>query len=333
METKKYDVFGIGSALMDILIEIDYNKFLEFDLKKGFFHLIDEGQSKVLLDKIKEYDVKIAPGGSSANTLYGIAILGGKVVFCGKVGKDDNGTIYEEKMVSSGVLPRLARSDKMTGHAITFITPDTERTFAVHLGASMELKKEDVFLEDLSQSKILHIEGYQLEENDLREVSINAMMFAKENGIKISIDLGDPGIVERNRADLLGMVKKYADIVFANEEESKALVGLEPLEALNEISKYTEIAIVKIGKKGSFIKKDDTIYEIKGYEASAVDTTGAGDMFAAGVLFGIIKGYDLKVSGHIGSYFASKVVGKIGARLNSIPKEELDELIKNVNKG
>jgi len=326
----KYDIFGIGSALMDFLIEVDNNHLLELNLKKGNFHLIDENHSKKLLEKIKSYNVKTAPGGSSANTLYGVALLGGNVVFCGKVGHDNHGNIYEEKMINAGMKPSLARSDKITGHAITFITPDTERTFAVHLGASMHLKKEDVFFEDLLQSKILHIEGYQLEDSQLRSVSLHAMQFAKKHNIKISIDVGDPGIVARNKADIKDMIKEYADIVFANEEEAKALTGLEPMEALNEISKLAETAIVKVGKKGSYIKKEGTIYEIPGYNAKAVDTTGAGDMFAAGVLYSISKGHNLKIAGHIGSYFASKVVEQIGARLEKINKKEVEELIKTL---
>lgn len=328
----KYNVFGIGSALMDFLIEVDHDELLEIDLKKGQFHLIAEEHSKKLLKKLEKYDVKTAPGGSSANTLYGIALLGGNVVFCGKVGKDEHGDIYEEKMLDGGVKHKIKRSEKITGHAITFITPDSERTFAVHLGASLHLEKEDVFFEDLKQSSILHIEGYQLEDKNLRDVSLHAMQFAKNNNIKISIDLGDSGIVSRNKKDIKDMINKYANIVFANEHEAKALTGLEPLEALNEIAKLTETAIVKIGKKGSYIKQGNKIYEIPGYKAKSIDTTGAGDMFAAGVLYGISQGHDLKISGHIGSYFAAKVVEKIGARLKEIDKKEVEELIRKIKK-
>lgn len=326
----KYDIFGIGSALMDFLIEVEHNELLEINLKKGQFHLIDEEHSKKLLKKLENYKVKTSPGGSSANTLYGAALLGSKVVFCGKVGKDEHGDIYEEKMLNSGVKHKIERSEKKTGHAITFITPDSERTFAVHLGAAMHLKKEDVFFEDLKQSKILHIEGYQLEDENLRDVSLHAMQFAKKKNMKISIDLGDQGIVSRNKSDIKHMIKNYANIVFANEDEAKALTGLEPLEALNEIAKLTEIAIVKVGKEGSFIKQGDIIHKIQGYKAKAIDTTGAGDMFAAGILYGISKGHDLKIAGNIGSYYAAKVVEQIGARLNNISQKETEELIKNI---
>jgi len=326
----KYDVFGIGSALIDFLVEVEDSELLELNLKKGQFHLINEEDSKKLLKKMEKHRVKISPGGSLANTLYGVATLGGSVVFCGKVGRDNHGDIYEGKMFESGIKPRLARSEKMTGHAITFITPDSERTFATHLGAALHLKKTDIFFEDLKQSRMLHIEGYQLEDEQLRYVSLQAMQFAKKHNIKISVDLGDPGIVARNKVDIEEMIEKYADIVFANEDEARALVDLEPLKALNDIAKLTEIAIVKLGKHGSYIKQGNTIHKIPGYEAKTVDTTGAGDMFAAGFLYGLCCDYDLEVCGHIGSYFAAKVVEQIGARLEYIDKKEIKELIKRI---
>ncbi len=326
----KYDIFGIGNALIDFLIEVNDDELLEFNLRKGQFHLINEENSKKLLTKIENYKVKISPGGSSANTLYGIAMLGGNVAFCGKIGRDNYGDIFKEKMFNSGVKPKLVRSEKVTGYAITFITPDSERTFAVYLGAALHLKKADIFFEDLRRSRILHIEGYQLEDEQLRQTSLYAMQFAKNHNIKISIDLGDSGIVDRNKADIKKIIEKYADIVFANKDEAKALVGLEPLEALNKIAKLTEIAIVKVGEYGSYIKKGNTIYKTPGYKAKAVDTTGAGDMFAAGVLYGICCNYDLKICGHIGSYFAAKVVEAIGARLEHIDQKEVEKLIKKV---
>ncbi len=317
--------------MIDFLIEVNDGELSEFNLRKGQFHLINGEDAKKLLAKITHYKVKILPGGSSANTLYGIAMLGGNVAFCGKIGRDNYGDVFQEKMCNSGVEPKLTRSEKATGYTITFITPDSERTFAVYLGAALHLKEADIFFEDLRCSRILHIEGYQLEDKQLRQTSLHAMRFAKNHSIKISIDLGDPGIIDRNKADIKKIIEEYADIVFANEDEAKALVGLKPLGALNEIAKLTEVAIVKVGKSGSYIKQDSIIYKIPGYKADAVDTTGAGDMFAAGVLYGICCHYDLKICGHIGSYFAAKIVERIGARLEHIDREEIKELIKMVS--
>lgn len=325
---KKYDVFGIGSALMDFLIEVDDNQLAEFDLKKGEMHLIDEEKSKELLNKLKHYNVKTAPGGSSANTLAGIAAFGGNVIFCGKVGKDKYGEIYEQKSNECGVCTQLKKEDgKMTGQAISFITPDSERTFATHLGAAIHLRQEDVFYEDIEHSKILHIEGYQLEDHELRKTSLKAMDVAKKHKTMISIDLADPGLVKRNLEDIKKIVKENASIVFANEEEAKEFTGKEnPAEALNELAKFCDIAIVKIGKDGSMIKKDDKIYIVSAVETKAVDTTGAGDMYAAGVLFGIAKNLPLERAGKLGSWAASKVVSQIGARLNICLKDQVDKI-------
>jgi sugar/nucleoside kinase (ribokinase family) len=260
--------------------------------------------------------------------LHGIALLGGNVVFCGKVGRDKHGDIYEEKIVQNGVKSNISRCDKsMTGHAITFITPEGERTFAVHLGAAINLQKEDVFFDDLKESKILHIEGYQLEDKNLREVSLHAMQFAKKNNVKISIDLADAGVVSRNKEDLRKIVKDYADIIFANEEEAYAFSGKKGTEALNEIAKISEMAIVKLGKDGSLVQKGKEICRIKGIKAKAVDTTGAGDMYAAGFLYGLCKGHDMMICGNLGSYFAAKVVEQVGARLDRINVKDVEGIV------
>ncbi len=315
---KKYDVFGIGSALMDFLIEMDENELLEMDLKKGEMHLIDEKKSKELLAKLKHY----------TNTLAGVAVLGGNAVFCGKVGKDTHGDIYEQKSADIGVCTRIKKHEtKMTGHAITFITPDSERTFATHLGAAMHIEKEDVFDEDIAQSRILHLEGFQLEDENMRKTLMHAVSVAKSNDTLVSLDLNDPALVKRNLESFRKIVNEHIDIVFANEGEAKAFSGKdEEEEALLELSSHCDYAIVKLGENGSLIKHKDTIHRIPAFKVNAVDTTGAGDMYAAGVLFGIAQGISLERAGKIGSWASSKVVSQIGARLNACLKDE----IKNI---
>ncbi|MBN2111571.1 adenosine kinase [Candidatus Woesearchaeota archaeon] len=325
---KKYDIFGIGSALMDFLIEVEDNVLVEMDMKKGEMHLIDEEKSKKMLEKLKDYKVRTAPGGSSANTLAGVASFGGSVVFCGKIGNDKYGEIYEQKSNECGVCTRLKKhAEKMTGHAISFITPDSERTFATHLGAAIHLKEEDIFDDDVAQSRILHIEGYQLEDPELRKTSLHAMNIARKNKTMISIDLSDPGLVKRNLEDLKKIIRENADIVFANESEAKAFTGKDSeMESLSEIAKLCKIAIVKTGKDGSLIRKEGKTYKIPAFKVDAVDTTGAGDMYAAGVLFGIAKDIPIERAGRIGSWAASKVVSQIGARLNICLKDEVKKI-------
>jgi sugar/nucleoside kinase (ribokinase family) len=323
---KKYDVVGIGNALMDFLVEVDDNELLEMNLKKGELHLFEEEESKQLLKKIDRYKVKIAPGGSSANTLAAIANFGGKVVFCGAIGKDKHGDIYEEKIVNDGVVLRLSRADRITGHAITFITPDSQRTFAVHLGAALTLRKHHVFEEDLRNSKILHLEGYQLEDKRLRETCLHAISLAKKHGVKVSIDLSDPGVIRRNLEDLRNIVKEHADIAFFNEDEAREFTGKDAEDALGEIAKIVDIAIVKIGERGSLIKHGGKVYRVEGVKANRiVDTTGAGDMYAAGILYGLTHGLSLEKAGKIASYSAAKVVEQVGARLGRDLRREIEK--------
>src|SRR3989344_3178652 len=165
---KTNDVIGLGNALMDFLIEVEENKLLEFNLKKGEMHLVEEEKAKEILNKIEQEKLQIefVPGGSAANTLKGVAFLGGKAILCGKVGKDKQGLNYVEQMEEHGVKTRIKQHEhKLTGHAVTFITPDAQRTFAVHLGAALHLEKDEVLEDDIIASKILHLEGYQLEGN------------------------------------------------------------------------------------------------------------------------------------------------------------------------
>ncbi|MBW2992669.1 adenosine kinase [Candidatus Woesearchaeota archaeon] len=321
----KYDVIGIGNALMDILVNVGHEQLLEMNLKKGVMTVFDAKEIEEIEKKLGGY-VKIAPGGSVANTMHGIAQLGGKVIFIGKVGHDEHGAIYEQKMVESGVKSKIVKKKGTTGKVITFITPDTERTFATHLGIAIELEKEELFEEDIKDSTILHLEGYQLENPKLRRTLLHAMDIAKANNVKISIDLSDPSLVERNLSDFLDMVKTYADIVFANEEEAKVFTGEDVRDALDRIGEMCEIAVVKVGAKGSLVKKGDKVFEIEGFKVKTVDTTGAGDSYAAGFLYGLTNGMSLDKCGRIGSWIASKVVSQIGARVD-VDKEELKKIL------
>ncbi len=311
-----HDVCGIGNPLIDLLLKVNDDLIMDLNLEKGTFNPLSQNELHSMLKKINHHDIKISPGDSTANTLAGIAKLGGNVIFCGKVGNDEHGAYYEETLESSKVKSKLVKVDGVTGKCICLITPDNERTFAVHLGSCIELRKEEVFENDIKKSKYLHLTGYQLEDINLRKATFHALDIAKQNNVKISIDLADPSLIKRCLDDLKEIVKKYADIVFVNEEEAKAFTGQENEEALTELSKFADIAIIKLGEKGSLIKDKDNVHKINSFTVNAIDTTGAGDMYAAGVLFGLSNKHPLEKCGEIGSYAASIVVQQIGARLN-----------------
>lgn len=320
------DVIGIGSALLDFIIEVDDGVLAEMDLTKGEMHLIDEDQSAKILKKIEDYSVLTSPGGSAANTLAGVGVLGGSALLMGKVGNDKHGAVYEQKTSEGGVDVKLGKHDSITGHAITFITPDKERTFATHLGAAVYFRQEDVYEDEIKNSKILHIEGFQLEDPELKKASLYAMKIAKDNGVKVSIDLADPALIKRNLESFKDIVKDYADIIFVNETEAEAFTGKKEEEALHDIYDMCEVAIVKLGGEGSLIKAKDLVYKIPINEVKVVNTNGAGDAYAAGFLYSIAKDIPIERAGKIAAYISSQVVASNGARVERSLEDELSKL-------
>lgn len=319
-----YDVAGLGSALMDFTFEVDDALLDQLGLVKGNMHLVDEAKSRMLLDRLSGFPMTETPGGSAANTAAGISILGGSSVFMGKVGGDKIGDSYGKESERSGLSVRLARAASLTGHAITLITPDSERTFATHLGAATAFGVEDVAVDDIRDSRILHVEGYMLEAPELKAASLHAMKIARECGARISVDLADPALVSRNLAALREIMSEYADIIYANEEEAAAFTGKKGEESAEELSSYCRVAAVKFGEKGSLIRSEGVSYRIPSYKVKAVNTNGAGDMYAAGVLLGISRGLSVERAGKIGSYAASLVVAQVGARLSG--KLSIDQM-------
>lgn len=313
--TKENDVFGIGNAIIDLLIEVNDDLLEELKINKGQFRGVGEKESEAIIDKVGKTRFKQVPGGSAANVTSGIAKLGGKAVFCGKVGLGSFGAFYENQLSDDGVKTRLAKSKIKTGRAITFITPDSERSFAAYLGAAAKLTKEDIAEEDIKNSKILHIEGYKLDNEFSREMVMHAIGLAKKHGALVSVDLNDARIIKENHESFKNIASNHMDIIFVNELEAEAFTGKKnPVEALDVLSEYAPIAVVKNGLNGSFIKHNGIIYNIPAYKANAIDTTGAGDMYAAGFLYGLCNGYDLQKCGNLGSFAASKVVEQVGAR-------------------
>jgi sugar/nucleoside kinase (ribokinase family) len=316
MTKKIYDVIGIGSPLIDFTLNVNEDVLQLLDLKKGQMHLVDEIKSKEIFSKIADYKIEKTPGGSSANTLAGISILGGKGAFFGTVGNDSNADYYINETEKAGVKSMLVKDNSLTGHCITFITPDAERTFATHLGAAIRFRKVDVIKEEIINSNILHIEGFLFELPEVREAVIFAMETAKDNDVRISVDLADPGLICRIPEVISDVVKNYASIVFVNEVEAKAFTGKEEEEALDIIHSLCDIAVVKLGASGSLIKSEGKTCRIPVCKTDVINTNGAGDMYAAGVLYGISKNFSIERAGRIGSYVSSIVVSQVSTRLD-----------------
>ncbi|MBN2039355.1 MAG: adenosine kinase [Spirochaetes bacterium] len=324
MERKTYDVVGIGSPLVDFTVNVTDSMLKELEMEKGCMHLIDADKSKYIFEKIKEFRIEKTPGGSSANTLAGLSIFGGNGALMGKLGNDENAEYYIEMTEKCGTKSILKRHDSITGHAITFISPDFERTFSTHLGAASFFCEEDIDADVIRNSNILHVEGFLLELPENRKAVLHAMNIAMENGVKVSIDLADPGLIIRINDVIKDSVKKYADIVFVNETEAKAFTGREEEEALEILSEQCEVAVVKLGGLGSLIKTGKSTCRIPVNKADVVNTNGAGDMYAAGLLFGISRGIPVERAGRIASYASSLVVSQVSTRLNE--KIDVDSL-------
>jgi len=312
---KTIDIYGLGNALVDFLVEVDDALLGELRLTKGRFHLTDAAHSRKILERITYANVRIAAGGSAANATAMAALLGAKTAFCGKLGDDEYGHLYEQETLAAGAVSKLSTSRELTGHCIVLITPDAERTFAVHYGASTRMGAHDISEDDIRSSRLIHLDGYFLEDEKTREPALHALRLAKKHRTKVSLDLSDAGVVERSKAFFISSIKQHADIVFANEQEAEALTGKKAEEAATELAQWCETAIVKRGVHGSLIARGKELIRVSAVKAHAVDTTGAGDAYAAGFLYGLLKGWPLKDAGELASALAAKVVEQVGARL------------------
>ena len=325
---KKYDVFGIGSALMDTLVYVDEFDLKDLKLEKGTMHLVDDMHLDFFKKVLESKKTAQQAGGSVSNTMAGISNLGGKSFFNGRVGRDRLGFDYEMMMAQQGVVCDLKKDNSRTGNVLALVTKDSERTFATHLGSAIKFSKNDINKDELLKSKILHLEGYMLENSPQKEAALYAMKIAKRNNIIISADLSDSALIKRNLREFRKIVKKYVNILFLNEKEAAAFTGIkDPKKALIEASRYVRLAIVKIGKEGSMMKIRNKILVFKPFPSDKViDTTGAGDMYASGILYSIANKLSLEQAGRIASYASTKIVEQIGARLDYSLKEKIKGL-------
>lgn len=307
-------IIGLGNALVDIIVFIDDDILLEkLQLPKGSMTLVDFNKSSNIRKMCEHLPSSFASGGSAANTINGLAKLGVETSYIGKVGQDDYGTIFRDDLIENKVSPILLPSDIHTGRAVALISPDKERTFATHLGAAIELQADDLHPEQFSGHEFLHIEGYAVQNNELLE---KAVKLGKNQGLKVSLDLASYNVVDDNLDFLQYIVKDYVDIVFANEEESKSFTGADPDKALDMLASSCEIAVVKTGKSGSMVKSGPDKYFVDAITAKVVDTNGAGDIYAAGFLYGLSKGLALDKCGKAGAILAGKIIEVTGARLD-----------------
>lgn len=314
---KSIDVVGVGNSLMDLLVEVDDAFLHEHGLIKGRMHLVDESEAEKYLQAVEEKHVKTLPGGGSANTTRGVALLGGSAAFFGAIGSGMYAKMYRDALKSQGVHARLREADTLTGNAITYITPDHERTFTVHLGAASLLRPEDIDEAVIANAKVVHLEAFQFEGGTLPVIE-TVVKYAKRHGTLVSLDLNDASLIKRNHKALCRFVSEHVDILFVNEDEALAFCGVGDEAAIEKLAPYAEVVILKLGKDGSRIAAGGEVIPIDIVPTEALDTTGAGDLYAAGFLYGLTRGWDAKRAGAIGSRFAAAVIAKIGVDLSNI---------------
>ena len=309
-------MIGLGNALVDILVILENDNLLkEIELPKGSMQLITTEKFIELKNILSRMDTYQATGGSAANTILALASLQTPVGFIGKIGSDHFGTFFERSFKKKGIETKLLIDEQHnSGVASTFISPDGERTFGTFLGAAAELSAYDIHNDIYSGYDILYVEGYLVQNHDL---ILKAVKLAKELGVKVCIDLASYNIVAEDLEFFTYLVENYVDIVFANEEEAFAFSGLrDPKEALDYIAKRCSIAVVKVGANGSYVMCDGVCKHAKALNnRSVLDTTGAGDYFAAGFLYGYISGINLLKCAEIGSLLSGHVIEVVGTSL------------------
>ena len=312
--TKTYDVFGIGTALVDYFIKSNEDLLAKNGLIKGATNFVPRKKLDELHAELSDSVFACLPGDNARNVCEGVCFLGGKSAYASSIAEDEEGRIFECSLRAQHIDSFLEKRPGRTGKIIAFITPDRERTFAVDLGNSRDY---DVLpTAGIKDTNFLYITSITLlEKGGISKNARDAMGFTKENGVRISISLESPPMINKNKDELRKIIS-HADVLFANEEELEALVGSREDEAARILAEDIDTVCLKKGEKGSVIFSRGERSPIPCYSVKVVDTTGAGDFYAAGILFGLSREKSVEEAGHIGAKLAGKVVGRFGATLH-----------------
>ena len=316
MDTRRFDVTAIGNAIVDVLAQAEDALLAEHDLPKGAMNLIDAPTAEKLYAIMGPG--KEASGGSAGNTIAGIAALGGKTAYIGKVAKDQLGEVFTHDIRAVGVTYDTTPlvGGLPTARSLIFVTPDAQRTMQTFLGATTQLGPEDLNLEYITASKVLYLEGYLWDQPRAKTAMRDAAIKAREAGAKVSLTLSDAFCVDRFRAEFIELVDNHVDILFANESEIMSLYQTDTFDAaLQAVRGRCEIAVLTRSEKGSVVASGAEVHVIDAEPGvEVVDTTGAGDAYAAGFLYAYTQGRDLATCGRLGGSMAAEVISHYGAR-------------------
>lgn len=326
----KYDVYGVGNALVDIQAQVGDDLVADTGFDKGIMTLVDDDQQQAVLKKLNGQPLNRCAGGSAANTIVGVADFGGKAAYVGKVADDDTGQFFLQDMRNMGVAIEVSPSPEgQTGTCAVLITEDAQRTMLTNLAVSATLAETDVDEEELKQAQYVYIEGYLLTGDTTKGAAYRAIDLAKKNGVKVAFTASDPFLVNLIRDEIWDLVRGPVDLFFCNEEEAASLTGEDdPIACAAAIHEHAENVAMTLGPNGSIIMHGGEAIAIEGVTVDAIDTTGAGDMYAGGLLYGITNGMSWKQAGHLASHAAARIVSQLGARMERrFTPEEVQELI------
>ncbi|MEO1618665.1 MAG: adenosine kinase [Planctomycetota bacterium] len=323
-----YDVFGVGNALVDVQARVDDDLLQKLSLDKGVMTLVDDEQQSGVLASLDGRPLNRCAGGSAANTIAAIAEFGGSAGYIGKIGPDAIGEFFLKDMRELGISIEVTPSQQPTGTCAVLITEDAQRTMLTNLAASASLTPDDIDEEKIKASKYVYVEGYLLTGETTKKAAYHAFELAKKHGVKVAFTASDPFLVNMIRDELWDLITGPVDLLFCNEEEAKSLTGeSDPLKCAVKIHDHCENVALTLGDKGSLVMHGGEEFPIEGIQVDAIDTTGAGDMYAGAMLYGITNGMDWRTAGHLASHAAARVVSQLGARLDrKFTPEEIAEL-------
>ncbi|MDR2967973.1 MAG: adenosine kinase [Tannerellaceae bacterium] len=315
------DTVGLGNALTDVLLRPESDRVLaEIRIRKGAMEMIGEEQMGDIRKSLERLEKKLSPGGSACNTIRAMARLGAKTGFIGKIGSDDAGLYYENEVIKAGVVPHFIKTEGISGSCTVLISPDGERTMATFLGPAATITPDEIREDMLKGYQYIYVEGYLIVNEPLVYAT---MQKAKQAGLKIALDLSNFNIVNAFKDLLSDIIPRYVDILFSNESEAEAFTGQKAEEAVRTLSTMADIAVVTLGKNGALIAQNGTVVKVDAEGGKPVDTTGAGDHFAAGFLFGQTQKAGLEQCGRIGSLLAGYVIDTVGPEILRVHWEEI----------
>lgn len=328
---KKYHVYGIGNALVDMEFEVTPDFLNKNGVEKGLMTLVDHDRQAGLIEILNGDGIRHrrSCGGSAANTVIGVTQLGGRAFYSCKVARDETGDFYANDLVENGVVTNLhgEREKGVTGTCLVFVTPDADRTMNTFLGITSDFSARELVEVELANSEYLYIEGYLVTSPSAREAAKRAKSFAEQNGVKTALTFSDPGIVTHFRDGFLEILgDSGVDLLFCNESEARGFTGRSDVESAAEILRqHAKAFAITLGPKGAYLFDGHQEIHIITGKVNAVDTNGAGDLFAGSFLYGLTHGLSYGMSGRLACSVASRLVTQFGARLK---REQAREVLK-----